>query len=101
MPPEAVLTLMGDIPDPATMAAFDDGPINSANPTGAPIICTRRTNDMEHTTSLTELAARADRMRRWALNAPAPLAIAYRRRACELEFLVAVATPARTERSAA
>ena len=56
---------------------------------------------MEHTTSLTELAARADRMRRWALSAPAPLAIAYRRRACELEFLVAVATPEHATLSAA
>ena len=48
---------------------------------------------MEHATSIAELSARADRMRRWALSAPGPLAVAYRRRASELEFLVAIATP--------
>jgi hypothetical protein len=32
-------------------------------------------------------------MRRWALTAPAPLATAYRRRACELELLLAITAP--------
>lgn len=40
-----------------------------------------------------ELTARAERMRRWALDAPGPLAVAYRRRASELELLVAIVTP--------
>ncbi len=48
---------------------------------------------MERTPSLAELSSRADRMRRWALTAPAPLATAYRRRACELELLLAIVTP--------
>lgn len=48
---------------------------------------------MELHTTIAELNARAERMRRWALTAPGPLAVAYRRRASELEFLVAIATP--------
>ena len=53
------------------------------------------------TPRLAELHARADRMRRWALSAPAPLAVAYRRRASELELLVAIATPDTANRYAA
>jgi hypothetical protein len=56
---------------------------------------------MERTTSIAELSARAERMRRWALSAPGPLAVAYRRRASELEFLVAIATPETAGRNAA
>ncbi|MEZ5234815.1 MAG: hypothetical protein AB7O92_17455 [Acidimicrobiia bacterium] len=56
---------------------------------------------METTRKIAELSARAERMRRWALSAPAPLAVAYRRRASELEFLVAIATPEAVERTAA
>lgn len=44
--------------------------------------------------STAELYARAARMRRWALNAPPTLALAYRRRAQELEFRAAIATEA-------
>ncbi|MCC6436039.1 MAG: hypothetical protein IT196_13470 [Acidimicrobiales bacterium] len=56
---------------------------------------------METTRKIAELSARAERMRRWALSAPGPLAVAYRRRASELEFLVAIATPEAAERFAA
>jgi hypothetical protein len=40
------------------------------------------------------LGTRAARLRRLAQHSPAPLAHAYRRRACELEFLSAVYAPA-------
>lgn len=56
---------------------------------------------MERTASTSELTARADRLRRWALTAPGPLAVAYRRRASELEFLVAILTPEVAEATAA
>jgi hypothetical protein len=48
---------------------------------------------METLPTAKELRSRARRMRRWALGAPAPLASAYRRRACELEFLAVVREP--------
>ena len=37
--------------------------------------------------SAEDLTVRAQRMRHWALTAPGPLALAYRRRAMQLEFL--------------
>lgn len=42
------------------------------------------------------LGTRAARLRRLALQSPEPLAGAYRRRACELEFLRAVYAPEST-----
>ena len=42
--------------------------------------------------SAAELDARAQRLRRWAMTAPGPLALAYRRRAMQLEFLARIAT---------
>lgn len=58
-------------------------------------ITARPSDELERPSAarISELTDRAARMRRWARNAPAPLAVAYRRRAAELELLLAIVTP--------